>query len=135
MPLCVANNCLPDGNLMNETISWALLLALLGSISPEAAAGAVCGGLFFWSLSPEIPLSTRAVLAVASIGMGYGAGLAVLRSDEWLGWAWVVSGLVASLIYAVIVSVRGMVKTGSPLPPWLVAILDIIPWRNRRGDQ
>lgn len=120
---------------MNETFSWALLLSLLGTVSPEAAAGAVCGGLFFWSLNPEIPLSTRLALALASIGMGYGAGLAALRSEDWVGWAWVVSGLVASLIHVAIVSVRGIVKTGSPLPPWLEAMLDMIPWRNRRGDQ
>lgn len=120
---------------MQEMTVWTLLFAFLTAVSPEAAAGAVCGGLFFWSLSPEIPISTRIALAIASIGMGYGAGLAALRSEDWTSWAWVVSGLVASMIHVAIVSLRGIVKTGSPLPPWLVAILDMIPWRNRRGDQ
>lgn len=120
---------------MNEITLWTLLVAGLGAISPEAAAGAVCGGLFFWSLSPEIPLSTRVALALASIGMGYGAGLAALGSENWTSWAWVASGLVASMIHIAIVSLRAFVKGDSPMPPWLVAILDLLPWRNRRGDQ
>lgn len=105
---------------------------LLGAVQPEAAAGAVCGGLFFWSLSPEIPVSTRFWLAVASIGFGYGMALPAVRTDS--GWAWILAGLGASMAHVVIVALRAMVKTGSPLPPWLQAIVDALPWKKTRGE-
>lgn len=123
---------------MNELASvtlWSLALAVLGAIHPEAAAGAVCGGLFFWSLSPEIPVSSRVMLLIASVGIGYGIGLPAARSTDYSGWAWVASGFGASMAHVMIVSMRSMVKTGSPLPPWLTAILDALPWRRNRENR
>lgn len=123
------------GNSMTDTnfTLWSLMVLVANAISPEAAAGAVCGGIFFWSLSPEIPLYTRFCLAVASIGIGYGIGLPAARSDSWSGFAWAFAGLGASLAHVMIVSLRSTVKGGSPLPPWLLAIIDLLPWKRTRA--
>lgn len=124
---------------MNELISnftWsALIVLVLNAIHPEAAAGAVCGGLFFWSLSPEIPLWSRFWLAVASIGIGYGIGLPAARSDDYSGWAWITAGMGASLAHVVIVSLRRTVNKDSPMPPWLKDMLAILPWGKKRGEE
>lgn len=120
---------------MNELANvsiWSVLIAALGAIHPEAGAGAVCGGLFFWSLSPEIPISSRIWLLIASVGIGYGIGLPAARSADYSGWAWVTAGFGASMAHVIIVSLRGVVKTGSPLPPWFMAMLDALPWRRNR---
>lgn len=128
-------SCRPsDGDTMNEVTIWAVFVAVIGVVNPEAAAGAVCGSLFFWSLSPEIPISQRILLAIASIGFGYGIALPAARSEEWSAWTWIVAGGAASMAHVVIVSLREMVKGGSPLPPWLVAIFDLLPWRKNRGE-
>lgn len=119
---------------MNELTAWAILVAFLGAVNPEAAAGAVCGGLFFWSLSPEIPVGQRCLLAIASIGLGYGIALPAARSPDWSSWTWIFAGGAAALIHVVIVSLRGMFKNNTPVPPWLQAVLDLLPWRNNRGE-
>lgn len=114
---------------------WAGFVILLSHAHPEAAAGAVCGGFFFWSLSPEIPISTRLLLLLGSIGLGYGMALPAVRSDN--GWAWIIAGFGASLVHVVLVAFRSMVKTGSPVPPWAKDILDAlpIPWRKKQGGE
>lgn len=120
---------------MNESqfTVWSVLLVVLHSIQPEAAAGAVCGGLFFWALSPNVPISTRFWLAVASVGTGYGVGLPAARSEDWAAWTWIFAGVGASLAHVVIVSMMAMVNANSNLPPWLLSILDLLPWRRDRG--
>lgn len=118
----------------NFTI-WGAIVLALGAIHPEAAAGAVCGGFFFWSLSPEIPLSTRVWLLFGSVGLGYGMALPVVLSDT--GWAWIVAGFGASMVHVVIVALRSMVVTGSPWPEWLKDFIDLLPmpWRKNRGGK
>lgn len=114
---------------------WGLLVVGLGAIHPEAAAGAICGGFFFWSLSPEIPVVTRLGLLLGSVGLGYGMALPLAVSGG--GWAWIVAGVGASMVHVVIVALRSMVVTGSPWPAWLRDIVDIIPfpWRKTRGGK
>lgn len=113
---------------------WGGLVLVLGAINPEAAAGAVCGGFFFWSLSPEIPISSRIWLLIGSVGLGYGMALPVVLSDT--GWAWVVAGFGASMVHVVIVALRSMVVSGSAWPLWLREIIDLLPFTRRRksGD-
>lgn len=117
---------------LNDLTWWGFFVLVVGAIQPEAAAGAVCGGMFFWALSPEIPVSTRIWLALASIGFGYGIGLPATKADT--GWAWFHAGCGATLAHVVIVSLRSVIKTDSPLPPWLTAMLDYLPWRKSGGD-
>lgn len=121
---------------MKEFLLWlwgGLVIASAG-VHPEAAAGAVFGGMFFWALSAKLPLFMRFWLAVASIGLGYGMALPAARSDN--GWAWIIAGLGASLIHVIIVAFRSMVETGSPVPPWFKDILGAIPlpWRKNQGE-
>lgn len=120
---------------MNESqfTVTSVLLIILHSLNPEAAAGAVCGGLFFWALSPHVRLTTRLCLLLASVGIGYGLGLPAARSADWVGWTWTFAGLGASLAHVVIVSFMAMVNQNSNLPPWLLSILDLLPWRKDRG--
>lgn len=120
--------------MTEANLTWlGLALLLLNALQPEAAAGAVFGAMFFWSLSPEIPLRTRFWLAIASIGIGYGAGLPATRSDS--GWAWIYAGVGASLAHVVIASVRSMVQRDGPMPLWLRSMLDALPWTKTRGDE
>lgn len=118
-----------DINLTLGAFVWMTL----GAINPEAAAGAVCGGLFFWSLSPEIPVYKRFWLAVASIGLGYGMALPSVRSDS--GYAWVIAGFGASLVHVVIVAVLAMVKQNSPIPHWMRELIDALPWTKTREEE
>lgn len=118
--------------MTEANFTWLSLgLLLLSAVQPEAAAGAVFGAMFFWSLSPEIPIVTRFWLAIASVGFGYGTGLPAARSDS--GWAWFYAGLGASLAHVVLVSVRSMVKKDGAVPPWLRSLLDLLPWTKTRG--
>lgn len=122
---------------MNESqfSVWSVMLVVLHSLQPEAAAGAVCGGLFFWALSPNVPISTRFVLAIASIMGGYGIGLPAANSKDWASWAWIFAGVGASLLHVFIVSMMAMMSTSSNLPPWMLSLLDLLPWRRDRGPQ
>lgn len=122
-------------NDLVANFTWGgLLILVLNAIHPEAAVGAVCGGLFFWSLSPEIPVWSRFWLAVASIGIGYGMGLPAARSNEYSGWAWATAGVGASLSHVVIVSLHRTANKDSPMPPWLKDMLAVLPWSKERGD-
>lgn len=118
---------------VNMTI-WGFFVVALGSVHPESAAGAICGGFFFWSLSPEIPLINRFGLLLGSIGLGYGMALPVAQSDS--GWAWIVAGFGASMVHVVIVALRTMVDTGSPWPPWLRELVDVLltPMRKNKNQ-
>lgn len=113
---------------------WGGLVFALAGLNAEAAAGAVFGGMFVWALSAKMQLFTRFWISLASIGLGYGLALPVVKADN--GWAWFVAGFGASLIHVVIVATRSMVETGSPLPPWFKDILASVPvpWRKRSGD-
>ena len=112
--------------------AWGFILYVLSLVNPEAAAGAVCGGLFFWAMNPEIPPSSRVILSFASIGLGYGIGLTAARSHDWQSWAWFAAGIGSSMVHVCIVSLRSMVQTGSPLPPWMKELLAVLPWRKQR---
>lgn len=120
--------------MTEANFTWlGLGLLLLNAVQPEAAAGAVFGAMFFWSLSPEIPIRTRLWLAIASIGIGYGTGLPATRSDS--GWAWIYAGAGAALAHVVIASARSMVLKDGPMPQWLRSILDALPWTKTRGGE
>lgn len=115
-----------------ELTLWGAIVIVLSYVQyPESAAGAICGGFFFWSLSPEIPLVNRLGLLLGSVGLGYGLALPAAQSDN--GWAWLVAGMGASLVHVVIVALKQMVDTGSPWPPWLRDIIDLIPLPNRKN--
>lgn len=121
---------------MKEFLLWmwsGVTVALMG-VHPEAAAGAVFGGMFFWALSAKLAIFTRFWLSLASIGLGYGMALPAVKSDN--GWAWIIAGLGASLIHVIIVAFRSMIDTGSPLPPWFKDILASVPvpWRKNQGE-
>lgn len=116
-------------------VVWGWLTVVWHAIYPEAAAGAITGGLFFWSLAPNIPKRDRFWLAIASISLGYGIGLPAARSQEWAGWEWIFAGLGASLIHVVIVSVQAMVTTSSPMPPWLEGFLRLVLRIKNRGSE
>jgi hypothetical protein len=135
----IDNAGLLDGKRMNELMTnftWGgLLLLLFHTIYPEAAVGAVCGSMFFWSLSPEIPVFNRFFLALASIGFGYGMGLPAAQSVSYTGWTLVTAAFGASLVHVVIVSLQRTVNKDSPMPPWLTGILDILPWTRKGGDK
>lgn len=120
---------------MTETnFTWlALGLLLLNAVQPEPAAGAVFGAMFFWALSPEIPIRSRMLLAVGSIGLGYGTGLPSVKSDS--GWAWVFAALGASLGHVVLASIRSMVKKDGAWPQWLVSVVDLLPWTKNRSPK
>ena len=113
---------------------WGLFILGLGAIHPEAAAGAICGGFFFWSMSPDIPVFNRLWLLAGSVGLGYGTAVPAAVSDN--GWAWIIAGVSASLVHVVLVALRTMVDTGSPWPPWLRDIVDAVPFprRKNRGE-
>lgn len=121
---------------MKEFMLWAWggVVIMLSGVNPEAAAGAAFGGMFFWSLSPKLPLSTRCWLMIASVGLGYGTALPAVRSDN--GWAWIIAGLAASLAHVVIMAIKLMVETGSPVPPWVKDIFAALPlpWRKNQGE-
>lgn len=120
---------------MNESqlTLMGVLMVVLHGINPEAGAGAVFGGLFFWGLSPHVPIFTRLCLLAASVGAGYGVGLPAARSADWAGWAWTFAGLGASLAHVVIVSFTAMINANSNLPPWLLSLFDLLPWRKDRS--
>lgn len=113
---------------------WAFTLSLFSWLHPESAAGAVFGGMFFWGLNPEIPIRTRLWLLMASVGLGYGMALPAARSIDWSAWAWTLAGFYSALVHVMLVSMRTTIKTGSPLPPWMTAIRDSLPWRKNRGS-
>lgn len=114
---------------------WVGFIGWLHSLNPEAAAGAMVGGLFFWSLSPNIPFLNRFVLTVASIGMGYGTGLPAARSETWAGWEWFFAGMSASLAHVVIVAIMAMVNTNAPLPAWFEGLMGLILRIKNRGQE
>lgn len=113
---------------------WGGLTFALSGVHPEAAAGAVFGGMFCWALSAKLPLFYRFWLSIASVGLGYGMALPSVKSDN--GWAWIIAGFSASLIHVVIVAFRSMIETGSPLPPWFKDMLASVPlpWRKNQGE-
>lgn len=128
-------------NSMNNEASitlyglWMGVVAWLHSLNPEAAAGAMVGGLFFWSLSPNIPRWNRFWLTIASIGMGYGVGLPATRSENWMGWEWFFAGAGASLSHVMLVAVMAMVNKNAPMPPWLESFLGMVLRVKNRGQE
>lgn len=114
---------------------WVGLVSWLHALNPEAAAGAMVGGLFFWSLSPNIPRLNRFWLTIASIGMGYGVGLPAVKSEHWAGWEWFFAGAGASLAHVLIVAVSAMVNTNAPLPAWAEGFLSMILRLKNRGQE
>lgn len=114
---------------------WWIILSLFSWLHPESAAGAVFGGMFFWALNPEIKPKVRFWLTVASVGLGYGMALPAARSVDWQAWAWTFAAFSAALVHVMLVSMRATIVTGSPLPPWMTAIRDSLPWRKNRGDE
>lgn len=113
---------------------WWLFVALFGWVHAESAAGAVFGGMFFWALNPEIPPRARFWLMLASVGAGYGLALPAARSAEWYAWSWTFAGFGSALVHVMLVSMRATIQTGSPLPPWMTAVKDYLPWNKNRGD-
>ena len=114
--------------------AWATFIGLFAWVHPETAAGAIFGGMFFWGLNPEIAPRVRFWFLVASVGLGYGLALPAARSEGWQAWAWGFAGLATALIYVAIVSLRATIQTGSPLPPWMTALADSLPWRKNRDE-
>ena len=122
---------------MNEAkfTVYGVFMMFVHAVNPEAAAGAVVGGLFFWALSPSVDLATRFWLLLASVGLGYGVGLPAARSAEWSSWTWIFACLGASLAHVVIVAVQAMVSSSSDFPPWMKSLFNLLPWRRTRGEE
>lgn len=115
---------------------YVVFIGAFAWMNPESAAGAVFGGMFFWAFNPQMRPRMRFLLVIASIGAGYGMSLPAARSTEWAAWAWGVACLCAALIHVALESMRQMITTGSPLPPWLKEIVSSLPFfgRKNRGD-
>lgn len=119
--------------MLNENHALVgVVIVWIGSLHPDAAAGAVCGGFFFWSLSQDLPIINRFFLLLGSVGLGYGMALPLARVDN--GWAWFVAGIGASLVHVVIEALREMVNNGSPWPPWLRDLVSVLPIGRKQNQ-
>lgn len=115
---------MPPNNNAGEVVVVPLLWGL--TISPDAAIGALFGAMFFWAMNPDVELSKRLMLLLASFGAGYSMAL------PWGpgGWEMAAAVIGAALAHAVLDSFRTAIVDGSNIPPWLNELLGILPWRG-----
>lgn len=107
----------------------APLVALVGfglTLSPDAAMGALFGGMFFWALNPDMQTSTKLLLLIASLGAGYSLGLPLGPGR----WEMAAAAFGAALVYVAIDSLRATIVSGASVPIWLKELLNLLPWRG-----
>lgn len=119
--------------MQNNLNAEALIAApiLLGlTVSADAAMGALFGSMFFWAMNPGLDFGNRAVLLTASFGAGYSIAL------PWGpgGWEMFAGVIGSSLVHAALDSLRGSIRAGGSIPPWLKDLINALPWRGRRDD-
>lgn len=126
---------------MNDSLTIAKQLvvgAFLGIVSllhPWAATGAAFGCLFYLAMPNPLNMGRKFLMTLVSWSVGYGAGVfSYGEGPPWTQKAMVVSILASALAAVVLTSIHSFIQSGSALPPWLSAILDKIPFGNRRGD-
>lgn len=125
---------------MNENSSATMgvfLAHLLGAFSllhPWAATGSVFGCFLFIAMPGKITKFQKLFLSLFSWGAGYGLGVmfyAKGASNEQGAWFVAVGG--AALAAAVFSAAYRMIESGGELPPWANALIERVPFFNRKG--
>lgn len=129
---------------MNDVTKCTVLacLSLWGLIQqahPYAAMGASfgCVALLLMNDPSTDSWFEKAVRKIASIilswGAGYAAGLGI-SNGEWADSTMIFSVVVAAFASSIFGGVNLMFRNSGPLPPWLSAILDRLPFLRKGND-
>jgi len=119
-------------------LTWLALaiLTTMQALHPGAACGAAFGCAFLLGYPDP---SKRAIvrkwfLIIGSWGTGYSVGTAAVGSPGWEPFAMFFALATSALSAAVFGALNLMVRNDGPLPKWLGAVLDRVPFTKSRGS-
>lgn len=121
----------------NTTGGYALFIlfgAVFSTLEQGPAMGALFGSFFFLATpSPQFRTLQKILLLFFSLGLGYGAGIAVTAFGGYEKLSMLTSTLFSALGAGGVSSWHNY-QNGGPVPKWIVFVLDRLPFLNKRGE-
>ena len=120
---------------MSEKLLTAGAVVTAGyQIHPYAAVGAAFGCCFYLATPSAMKSWRRMLYGLFSWGIGYGAGAYFFDVDQPRSVGALMTPAAVSALAAVVFgALHRVADSNSPLPPWLVDILDRVPFFKKRG--
>lgn len=113
---------------------FILFSAIFSTLEQGPAMGALFGSFFFLATpSPQFRTLQKILLLFFSLGLGYGAGIAVTAFGGYEKISMLTSTLFSALGAGGVSSWHNY-QNGGPVPKWIVFVLDRLPFLNKRGE-
>lgn len=120
----------------NSVAAWTtygVLGWILSTLEPLPALGALFGCFFFLATpSPNLNWQQKTMLMLFSLGLGYSVGIGVSSIGGYERFAMLCAAAVSALGAGSFTSLHNY-QNGGPIPVWLGALLDRLPF-IKRGD-
>ena len=107
------------------------LALVMTVVSPYAAIGAAFGCVFFLQYPSILTGWRKTATATVSWAIGYGVGMYFYGDGPpWMPDAFLPALIGAAVGCPVVTAALAVIDENGDLPPWLVTLIKLLPWRK-----